>query len=79
MVSRGRARQGGSQISDLLGSFLLLIKNLHHPPLTFALIRLHTLAFAFASYTLNCKILWDPVFEEKKSALNPFEGQQLDC
>ena len=77
MVSRGRARQGGSQISDLLGSFLLLIKRLHHPPLTFALIRLHTLAFA--SYTLNCKILVDPVFEEKKSALNPFEGQQLDC
>ena len=77
MVSRGRARQGGSQISDLLGSFLLLIKTLHHPPLTFALIRLHTLAFA--SYTKNCKILLDQLFEEKKSALNPFEGQQLDC
>ena len=77
MVSRGRARQGGSQISDLLGSFLLLIKTLHHPPLTFALIRLHTLAFA--SYTLNCKILLNPLFEEKGSALNPFEGQQLDC
>ena len=77
MVSRGRARQGGSQISDLLGSFLLLIKNLHHPPLTFALIRLHTLAFA--TYTSNCKILVDPLSKEKKSALNPFEGQQLDC
>ena len=77
MVSRGRARQGGSQISDLPGSFLLLIKTLHHPPLTFALIRLHTLAFA--SYTLNCKILLDPLFEEKESALNLLEGQQLDC
>ena len=77
MVSRGRARQGGSQISDLLGSFLLLIKNLHHPPLTFALIRLHTLAFA--SYTLNWKILLDLLFEEKESAVNSFEGQQLDC
>ena len=77
MVRRGRARQGGSQISDLLGSFLLLIKTLHHPPLTFALIRLHTLAFA--SYTLNWKILLDSPFGEKKSALNLFEGQQLDC